>query len=372
MSLRGAVAGLAALAVAALLAGRAPAAPGRSADRVWVGPMPFVSDRTFRPDYLPTLLDERLWPTVLKRAQVLKSYLMVLPSDPVPGKRTPEASHEQLRALARFVRRHRLKVAFEVGGIRMAADTPCDQAGELTAQGELRHLRRWLKAGGRIDYLTTDHAVMMTVGAPYVSPRSFAHRGMTVSEAIVELADYFAIMHRAIPGAKLGIIESLGFFTVDAPGRTYLRTVPALPVWRFEAFITEVVEAMRRRGLRLDHFHVDFGWEGVRHDGLGKPDCGRILAVEAAVRRHGVRPGVIINAFHDGMVANPEPAEASRQAVANTLRFTDAYVAAGGSADHLVVQTWQPYPDRTGPETDPNTVLGLARAVLDRLPLDRR
>ncbi|MCX6361667.1 MAG: hypothetical protein NT029_17825 [Armatimonadetes bacterium] len=368
----GAVARLAAVAAAALLSSRMAAAPGRPADRVWVGPMPFVSDRTFRSDYLPTLLDERLWPAVLKRTRVLKSYLMVLPADPVPGKRAPEASDEQLRALARFVRRHRLKVAFEVGGIRMAADTPCDQAGETTARGELRHLRRWLKAGGRIDYLTTDHAVMMTVGAPYVNPKSFAHRGMTVSDAIGELADYFAIMHRAIPGARLGIIESLGFFTVDAGSRTYPRTVPALPVWRFDQFIAEVAEAMHRRGLRLDHFHVDFGWEGVRHDGLGKPDCGRILAVEAAVRRHGVRPGVIINAFHDGMAANPDPAEASRQAVANTLRFTDAYLAAGGAADHLVVQTWQPYPDRTGPETDANTVLGLANAVLDRLPLDRR
>lgn len=337
--------------------------------RVWVGPMPFVQERTFRADYLPTLLDARNWPGTLARSRVFKSYLMVLPADPVPGKSGPEASDAQLRALARFCRDHKLKVAFEVGGIRMGPTTPNDQAGEDTAAGELPHLRRWLKCGGTIDYLTTDHAVMLAVGAPYVAPATNRHRGMTVSQAIEELVDYFAIMHREIPGARFGVIESLGFFRVDSPaGTRYDRTVPALPIWPFTQYLDDLLEAMRLRGLELDHFHIDFGYEGVHYDGQGKLDCGRILAVERAVQARGVRAGVIVNAFHDQQAPNPEPGAATAQARANTLSFIDAYLAQGGSAQDVVVQTWQPYPDRTGPESDPNTVLGLAREVLRRVP----
>lgn len=337
--------------------------------RVWVGPMPFVQERSFRADYLSTLLDGRRWPESLARARVFKSYLMVLPADPVPPKRAPEASDEQLRALATFCRQHRLKVAFEVGGIRMGPDTPNDQAGEYTAAGELPHLRRWLGVGGRIDYLTTDHAVMLAVGAPYVAPATNRHRGMTVQQAIEELTDYFEIMHREIPTARFGVIESLGFFRVDAPnGRRFDRTVPALPIWPFAGYLDELLASMRLRGLALDHFHIDFGYEGVHFDGGGKLDCGRILAVERAVQSRGVRAGVIVNAFHDQQAPHPDPAAATTQARANTLAFVEAYVAQGGRSDEVVVQTWQPYPDRTGPESDPNTVLGLARDVLKRVP----
>jgi hypothetical protein len=337
------------------------------ARRVWVGPMPFVSDRTLRDDFYPTITDPHKWPTVLSQANVFKSYIMVLPSDPVPGKTAPELSEEQLKRLGDYARANRLKVALEVGGIRMADTTPNDQAGEYTAASELRHLKRWTAAGGSLDFLTTDHGVMMTIGAPYVDPDHFKQRGMTMADAIKELVDYFEIVHREIPTAKLGCIESLGFFTVQAPGgKVYSRTVPALPVWWFNEYLDMLVDLMTRRGLTLDHFHIDFGYEGVYHDGGGKGtlDFGRILAVEAYAQSKGVEAGVIVNAFHDRSVTNPVPAVANRQAYENTLRFFREYMAAGGKADDIVLQTWMPYPDKTGPESEPYTVLNMDRDIL--------
>lgn len=355
------------LALAMLLPIAAPALAQPAADRVWIGPMPFIEARTLRPDYYPTLVDETKWPTVLARADVFKSYIMVLPRDPVAGKPGPELSDEELGRLVQFTREHGLKVAFEVGGIRMGPDTPNDQAGEQTAQSELRHLRRWLDAGGSIDYITTDHGVMLTIGAPYVAPDQHKGRGMTLAQAAEELTDYFEIIHREIPGARLGVIESLGFFEVDGPdGRHYPRTVPALPKWPFAEYLDTLLSAMKSRGLELDHFHIDFGYEGVLHDGGGqKLDFGRILGVEACAQQRGVKAGVIINAFHDGSVKDPQPDVASREAYEHTTRFATEYKAAGGNADHLVIQTWQPYPDKTGPESEACTVLGVAKGVLD-------
>jgi hypothetical protein len=298
---------------------------------------------------------------------VLKSYIMVLPDSPVPGKALPELPDEQMQALARFTREHGLKVAFEVGGVRGAEGVADDQLGEVTAASELTHLRRWVRAGGTIDYLTVDHAVTLNAGTQYVSPGQPGERRLTIDQGIHELVDYFEIMHRELPGTRFGDIESLGYFEVEGlNGKHYSRTVPMLPPWDFGEYLDKLLAAMKERGLTLDHFHIDFGYEGVQHDGggQGKLDCGRVLAVVEAAQARGLRAGVIVNAFHDQSVKDPESLAASRSAIEHTRRYLEAYLAAGGKADTLVLQTWMPYPDRTGPETDPDTVLGMDRMLL--------
>jgi hypothetical protein len=60
------------------------------------------------------------------------------------------------------------------------------------------------------------------------------------------------------------------------------------------------------------------------------------------------KAGVLVNACHDQSVAGPTPAVANWEAADRTALFLDGYLAAGGKADHLVLQTWQPYPDRSG------------------------
>lgn len=339
-----------------------------SIDSVWIGPHAFISDRTLRKDFFPILTDEKNWPGVLKEADVWKSYIMILPNDPVPGKDASELSDKQLRTLVRFLKKHNLKTAFEVGGVRSTEGVPNSELGEVTAKQELMHLRRWRKAGGSIDYITTDHAVMMNIGSPYVQPDQFKHRGLTLKQLIEEQVDYLEIFHKEFPKTKQGAIESLGFFHVkNRKGKEYSRTVPALPVWNFEDYIETLIATMKRRGLKLDHFHIDYGYEGVFHDGggIGSLDFGRIQAVESHLHSRGIKSGVIVNAFHDTSVNDPKNEIASREARERTLKFYEGYIKAGGNPDHLVLQTWQKYPDRTGPETDPLTVLGVAKSVLD-------
>ena len=350
---------------------------------VWVGPSPFVQvehtpesfSRKVRTDFVPVLCDSKGWPEVLSQTDVFKSYLMLLPKSPLPGKDSPELTDDALGRLQTFIAANDLGVAFETGGLRIHKGLQGheDQAGESQAESELQHLRRWLDAGGRIDYLTTDHAVMMNLrGLGFPGPGLDPNRSskLTVEELTDELVDYFVVMKKAIPGVRFGVIESLGYFHVrGTDGREYKATDPKLPRCNFEEYFDRLLDRMAEQNLKLDHFHIDFSYEGVAYDGRaeGKLDFGRILAVERYVQSRGVKVGVIFNAFHDRQDKTLTPEAASRQASERTLAFAEGYRKAGGTADHLVVQTWHPYPDRTGPEDDPLTVLGVARDVLTRL-----
>ena len=353
---------------------------GNEPDRIWFGPKAFRQGRELRSDFFPILTNPAAWPKVLSRTNVFKSYIMILPDVPMPGKAGPELSDAQLRTLARFFRNRNIKVAFEVGGLRCSKRVCGKTAGEQYARKELHYLERWLAAGGTIDYLTTDHAITMNMrGVGFPGPGLNPTRAckMTVAELTAELADYFVAVRRAIPGVRLGVIESLGFFQiVGKDGTVYHQTDPKLPLWRFPEFFDGLLNAMKERGLALDHFHIDFGYGGVRHDGRkyrgGGMDFGRILAVEDIVHAHGVKTGIIVNAFHDShygrATTNPDPVAASRQAFRNTVEFFRGYRAAGGTSEHILFQTWQPFPDRTGPETEPFTVLYMTRELMRQLP----
>jgi hypothetical protein len=343
-------------------------------DMVWFGPMPFISDRTMREDLIPVLTDASSWKAVLSETDVFKSYIMILPKDPIPGKTMPEVSDDELRNLIAFTQEHGLKVAFEVGGLRPRGYTY--SPGKEYAFWEFRHLSRWLELGGHIDYLTTDHAIMMHI-RPWMEQLDSRERQLLVfrqdevnkylRELTDELVDYFEVMHELIPSAKFGVIESLGYFHMHGPnGEKYDRTDPNLPVMYFLDYFNYLVEAMNERGLELDHFHIDFGFEGVNFDGRskGKLDYGRILGVESYVQSKGVNVGVIVNAFHDLSAVNPGRDVANREAYENTLRFFREYVANEGKADQIIFQTWQPYPDTTGPEDKPYTVTNMFRDIM--------
>jgi len=361
----------------------AATAPSARGERIWIGPKAFVRGRELRPDFFSVLTDPTAWDEVLGQTDVFKSYIMFLPDIPLPDKQTPELTDPQLETLARFFRNRGIKVAFEVGGLRCSKRICGDTAGEQYARFELHWLRRWLHAGGTIDFLTTDHAVMMNMrGVGFKGPGLDPNRPckMSVAQLTQELADYFVTVHREIPNARLGVIESLGYFQITgADGTLYKQTDPKLPVWTFPEFFDGLLAAMRARGLHVDHFHIDFGYGGAAHDGRkyrgGGLDFGRIRAVEDYVHSKGVKSGIIINAFHDAhygrATPNPDPRRASRQAWRNTLAFLRGYLAAGGASEHILLQTWQPYPDRTGPEDEPYTVLNIARDAL-RLLKQRR
>ena len=128
---------------------------------IWIGPMPFIEGRTLRGDYFSEILDSFNESTIWEAMAVFKSYLMILPTAPIPGNTEPEASDSQLMALIEKLEQLGVDTAFEVGGARSRASG----SGRNQALNEFAHLERWLKLGGRIDYLTTDHSLMRGLDA---------------------------------------------------------------------------------------------------------------------------------------------------------------------------------------------------------------
>jgi hypothetical protein len=285
---------------------------------------------------------------------------------------------EQLKELAAFTRNAGLKCAFEIGALRWSEDSCGPGSGKEYAAGEIKVLRRWEEAGGTVDYLTTDHAVMWNVGLVLQGGKPLAGQADPDWRKVMdEVVDSLAMIHAAFPDAKIGMIESLGYFSV---GDKYTTTDPQCiyPI-DFGEFLRTAQRRLGERGVELDHIHIDFSYQDCRYDGRrGKRlDFGRIMAAEERVKSLGLDCGIIINAFDDFSYTGANTvqekakarnvAERNASAVRNTLEYFDGYVAAGGEPDTWIFQRWQPYPDKTGPETVLETDMGLTKALLEQL-----
>ena len=323
---------------------------------VWVAPNP-LSQNTLIPSFAGTVTDPSAWPTVLRQTKVLKLYIQYLAM----------ASKGELRRIADFVREQKLAVAVEVGGIRMAsADTPDDEMGITASRdNELMMLYKFVSVGGRIDYITTDHAL-----ADLMTGRDKSRPEMTLQKLAEQQMLYFRYIREWFPQVKCGAIESLGYFWVNGD-RQYQATDGALDRVDFETYLAEYTRIAAEYGVPIDHFHIDFGMHDVEYDG----GYGRILAVEALCRAQGLQTGfVAANAFHypNAAVTGDDVAKASASAAERTLRYFEGYMQAGGSADYLVLQRWQTYPIAVGGETEPLSNMGIFKAIIDSAYFPRK
>lgn len=356
---------------------------GNASPSIWYGPLTLdYATRSLRKDFLRTFTDTQNWPTVYKRTAVFKQFIETLSPTPCPATGRPLYTDEELRQLAAFVNKAGLKTDFEIGGLRWTKDSCGPGSGRRSAAKEIKTLQRWVDAGGKIDYLTTDHAVMWNVGLVLQGNKELA--GLADPDwhkVLDEVADSLAMIHKAFPEAKIGMIESLGYFSVrGANGEMYPTTDPACiyPI-DFGEFLVTVRKKLQERGIALDHWHLDFGYRDCFYDGRNTKtaDFNRLIGAERQLKSLGIPGGIIINAFDDfsqsgtNLIQEKEKArnvaERNDSAVRNTLAYLEAYRKAGGNPDTWIFQRWQPYPDTTGPETVPGTDMGLTRALLDKL-----
>src|SRR6266850_6539558 len=181
----------------------------------WIGPRPFVTGATVRPDFHNVWDPPPTWDQIRTQTEVFKTYLNVLQNPAIPGQAGLTDSE-----VAGFVNATRGKqVAFEVSGLGNYPGTWCGSSlGENTwNQFDRDLLLRWVNpGGGQIDYITSDHAIAhIYFDGPNSCPL------MSMQDIIGRLVDYFALAKAALPGVKVGLIESLGFWLFVTDSRTY-------------------------------------------------------------------------------------------------------------------------------------------------------
>ena len=77
---------------------------------------------------------------------------------------------------------------------------------------------------------------------------------------------------------------------------------------------------------------------------------------------------IATNTFHKGFSPNAvvkDKAAAAHSAVTRAVQYFEGYRQAGGHCNYLVLQRWQPYPDRVGSEEEPDTCMGLFRQIVE-------
>jgi hypothetical protein len=198
-----------------------------------------------------------------------------------------------------------------------------------------------LKAGGTVDFMAMDE------------PLWFGHfySGKNACRSsIPELAERVAVIVKiytaAFPRAIVGDTEPFP-------------AVSNQPDWQ-TAYAAWVKAFRASTGSPLTFLHLDFNWGDPRLNGgpaRSAPDVAAIGSLveqaAAAARADGLSVGMIF----DG--GGPPPATDDAQWIAQAHSHIQAIRASGIPIDYLLFESWDKYPARTLPETDPNTLSGL-------------
>jgi hypothetical protein len=328
---------------------------------IWYGPMSLQRDHSVKPTFVSEVANPSEWPYDRAHIAVFKQFIESL----IPSDKPYHLHMADMQQLAAALKQLGVACAFEVGGTRLTGTNFGPGSGAKSAQDEIRLLKMWEEAGGTVDYLTTDHAMMNQVEVKLKGKPPFDKPGVNLglNDFIWEAVNAHHAFHLAFPNAKLGIIESLGYFRVGP----FRATSPDLPDMVFDEVIGAFMNNARSTGTPIDHYHIDYDLQGVTFDGHGTPNYGRVLMGTQIARAHGLRVGLIVTGWDDRS-RNGQPVTdvqaASAQAAQETLAYLKGYLAAGGHPDTWVVERWEPYPQQLGPESNPDTDMGILRSVL--------
>lgn len=336
---------------------------------VWYCPAALTSDRKLRSDFVRNLTNRDNWIGLKETVRVLKFYIEAM----TPG--DSRLSKDDLSVLVRFCKENNLKAGFEIGGVRMSKSNYGPGTGIKYAQRECQVLNRWVDCGGSIDYITLDNPVMNTIHKLYqVSPRVLPdYYSPSLSELMIEAVSAAKKIKECFSDTRIGVTEALGYFQITKSDNTILKNLDSskVPNFDFDQFIVALRKEFATAGVNLDHFHIDFKYEAVLHDGKGKKlDFERVAFAVEKLKGQGIRNGLMFGAFDDFTINHttaPSAASANESAVKNTLNYLDAFLKYKIPLDTILIDRWEPFPEKTGPASDLDTDMGLATKSLDLL-----
>lgn len=349
---------------------------------VWYSPHFGPPGRT---DFPLLVAPHTAWPSLAARTATFKLKMF-----PLIG---ANSCDDELAALVAAIDGNGMATGLEIGGARWGGGR-CNATSQLQyAMGEQKAVSRWLRLGGSITSVTTDHALTWDIRNELRVPP--CNPPVPLEARIEAVAQVFGSWRKFLgPNVSLGFIESLGYWDIQGPdGTNFTNVAPAqlnnISGWiRTLGGVTDALLSVAKRhnptpNVRLlSHYQIDYGLDGVEQDTLkygrsagGGINYGRILGAEAIMAARGLQTGVILNAnaAHQRTYA-PIPAGClvgcdpgftpSHSAAVRTLNVTLGYMAQDGRrSQHILFEQWQAYPNVTGPETAKDTGMWMAAAA---------
>ena len=187
----------------------------------------------------------------------------------------------------------------------------CDAASMLLyAKQEQKQARRWLDLGGRLDSVTTDHA--LTWDARHELPQQHCEPPVPMAARIDVVVQVLASWRAFLgPDTSIGFIESLGYWDITGPDGTAYQNVDPSRLRKLTGWIpqlSDVTAMLLSAGERLnptpevpliDHYQIDYGMDGVEEDTIHygprppvRMNYGRILGAESIMKAHDLQTGV--------------------------------------------------------------------------------
>jgi hypothetical protein len=298
--------------------GISPSKTRRYDQALWIGPNPAQWSDLYAP--------RAMWPTVQSRTHVVKLYV-----DDIN-----EAAPDALQDVVRTLNAAHIAAAVEVGGLR---DWDCD-GGSLAAI-EIAKLDKLVAAGAAVSFLAMDSPFGHTLatGGP-------GNCGYSLRQVAEQLSVYIGTVQGRYPHVVMGLIEPVPWYSVGQyppnPGENF-GDLPQL--------LDTLVTVLGEHGQAIEFFHADspYDYDQAHPDGWHK-----LVALEGAVRSHGLRFGLIYNS-DDGGNSGDQPFHDQ------TLAALQAFKDAGGHPDDLIVQSWYPFPSLMVPEDQPYTFTNVAK-----------
>ena len=293
------------------------------------------------------------WAFVRRHVSGIKMYIGLL-------KDTPD---DQLAALAKMLKANRIPVAFECGGTLGFARMD-EKNGEDSARRELARFRRFIKAGGRIDYLDLDGPVRRLLYAK----RKDGKRFTSAARAADQLMIYLANVERAVPKVQFFLLTNFPNWGYRGAVSYHARGPNRQDWGDYDKVVKTVLAKAKATGHKFAGVTVDNPYEyavgehfSVKLKDPKKVDwIKRIRDYEDFARSRGLEFNFIANSEKGGKTSGAAFAE-------RTLKMVDAYVKAGGKPTRYVIQSWYPHPTKVLPETEPDTMTGLVKAVILKL-----
>jgi len=300
------------------------------------------------------------WPFVKRNLTGLKLYVDQI----------NQAKPEQLKALVKLAKEQRFRIAVELGCC-LDFGPMDDTNGEWSARHELAKIRKWYDAGGRVDYLDLDGPVRRLM---HPDNRADGKHFASMESAVEQVVRSVRLFRAAHPEIKFWHLTNFPNWGYRGDVSYHARGPQRQDYGDYDDAHRMVYDALRKARLPLEGVTIDNPYDYLigEHFSVNlKPASQvdwmkRVRAYEDRCRSEGLKVNLIVNSERGGMRSDALFAD-------ETLKMVDAHIKAGGRPDRWIVQSWYPYPKRIVPETDPTTMTGLVKAVIEKVrPSPRR